>query len=197
MSRRSQTGEAAMAMEHTSENLARNLRALRDARGLSQQQIARLAGVPRATWTHLESGSGNPTLSVLLRVAASLQTSVEELLGAPRQEARLVKRASLSSRTKGNVRIERVLPDSLPGLIIERMDFPGDGVLVGVPHTPGTREYLTCESGTLELVTVGSVWTLEARDVLVFRGDQKHTYRNKGDKPLVAFSIVVLAPGGL
>ncbi|MFY0573935.1 cupin domain-containing protein [Cystobacter fuscus] len=75
------------------------------------------------------------------------------------------------------------------------MDFPGEGVLVGVPHTPGTREYLTCESGTLELVTVGSVWTLEARDVLVFRGDQKHTYRNKGDKPLVAFSIVVLAPG--
>ncbi|MFY0573936.1 helix-turn-helix domain-containing protein [Cystobacter fuscus] len=50
--------------------------------------------MPRATWTHLESGSGNPTLSVLLRVASSLQTSVEELLGAPRQEARLVKRAS-------------------------------------------------------------------------------------------------------
>ncbi|MET0402496.1 MAG: XRE family transcriptional regulator [Cystobacter sp.] len=183
-------------MEHTAGNLARNLRSLRDARGLSQQQIAKLAGVPRATWTNLESGSGNPTLSVLLRVAASLQITLEELLEAPRAEARLVKRESLASRTKGNVRIERVLPDTLPGLVIERMDFPSDGVLVGVPHTPGTREYFTCDTGCLEVVTVGSVWSLQARDVLVFRGDQKHTYRNTGDKPAVAYSIVVLAPGG-
>jgi len=197
MTQGSRTGEETRAIERTSENLARNLRTLRDARGLSQQQIARLAGVPRATWSHLESGSGNPTLSVLLRVAASLQITVEELLGAPRGEARLVKRASLASRTKGNVRIERVLPDTLPGLVIERMDFPTGGVLVGVPHTPGTREYLTCETGTLELVTVGSVWALAARDVLVFRGDEKHTYRNPGDKPAVAYSIVVLAPGGI
>ena len=48
-------------------NLADNLRALREARGFSQQQIAKLAGLPRPTWANLESGSANPTIAVLTR----------------------------------------------------------------------------------------------------------------------------------
>ena len=49
--------------------LGRSVRQLRERRGLTQEQMARLAGLPRATWTHIESGGGNPTLSVLDRVA--------------------------------------------------------------------------------------------------------------------------------
>lgn len=184
-----------MSLEQTAENLARNLRALREARGLSQQQMAQLAGVPRATWSNLEAGGGNPTLAVLLRVAASVQTTLEELLGAPQREVRLVERAALAARVRGGVRIERVLPDAIPGLIIERMDLPPDSVLVGIPHTPGTREYLTCASGAMELVTAGKVWTLGEGDVLVFQGDQRHSYRNVGRRTATAYAIVVLATG--
>ena len=54
-------------------HLADNVRTLREARGLSQQQIAKLAAVPRATWTNLESGTANPTLAVLVKVAGALQ----------------------------------------------------------------------------------------------------------------------------
>ena len=61
-------------------HLAANVRAIREARGLSQQQIAKLAGVPRATWSHLESGAANPTLAVLTRVADALQVRLDELL---------------------------------------------------------------------------------------------------------------------
>lgn len=42
-------------------------------RGLSQQQIARIADMPRATWANLESGAANPALSVLVKVAQALQ----------------------------------------------------------------------------------------------------------------------------
>jgi quercetin dioxygenase-like cupin family protein len=38
--------------------------------------------------------------------------------------------------------------------------------MVGVPHTPGTREYLVCESGSVELTASGSKWTLEPGDVI-------------------------------
>ncbi len=55
------------------DHLADNIKALREARGLSQQQIAQIAGVPRATWTHLESGGANPTLAVLVKVANALE----------------------------------------------------------------------------------------------------------------------------
>lgn len=184
-----------MSLEQTSENLARNLRALREARGLSQQQMAQLAGVPRATWSNLETGGGNPTLSVLLKVAASVQTTVEELLGAPHSEVRLVERSALAARVRSEVRIERILPDAIPGLIIERMDLPSGAVLVGIPHTPGTREYLTCASGAIELVTAGQTWSLSEGDVLVFQGDQRHSYRNVGKRTATAYAIVVLATG--
>jgi len=181
-----------MPFEETSANLARNLRDLREARGLSQAQMARQAGVPRATWSHLESGSGNPTLAVLLRVASSMQITVEELLGAPRSEVRLVKRDALPGRVRGPVRIDRILPDAIPGVLVERMDFQPDGVLVGIPHTAGAREFLTCASGRIALTVQGSTWTLEEGDVVVFQGDQRHSYRNLGSGQATAYAVISL-----
>ena len=43
-------------------------------------EMSRLAALPRATWTNLESGAANPTIAVLTKVALALQVSVEELL---------------------------------------------------------------------------------------------------------------------
>ena len=52
--------------------------------------------------------------------------------------------------------------------------------MAGVPHTPGTREYLTCERGTVELAVAGERYTLAEGDVVIFRGDQRHGYHNPG-----------------
>jgi len=63
-------------------NLAANMRQLREARGLTQAQMARRATLPRPTWSDLESGSANPTLAVLVKVATALSVSLEEFLGS-------------------------------------------------------------------------------------------------------------------
>jgi transcriptional regulator with XRE-family HTH domain len=177
-----------------SANLARNLRRLRDARGLSQQRLSDLSGVPRATWANLESGGANPTLSVLTRVAETLGVSIEELIGPPRSACRKYSPGELPTKTRTGVTVRQLLPDALPGLQLERMALPPGRVMVGVPHTPGTREYLTCEAGQVELVVGGDTWTLTPGDVLVFRGDQRHSYRNPGDSEAIAYSAVVLDP---
>jgi quercetin dioxygenase-like cupin family protein len=67
--------------------------------------------------------------------------------------------------------------------------------MAGVPHTDGTREYLTCEAGELGLTVAGEKWTLRRGDVVVFRGDQKHGYSNAGSKTAVGYSVVLLATG--
>ena len=74
------------------------------------------------------------------------------------------------------------------------MELPPGASMAGIPHTPGTREYLTCEQGQIELSTGGEVWTLSAGDVVVFRGDQRHGYRNPGGSVAVAYSVVAFAP---
>ena len=79
-------------------NLSANVRRLREERGLSQQRMATISGIPRPTWASLESGSANPTLSVLTRAATALQVSIEELIGAPRTAARLFRAGEIRSR---------------------------------------------------------------------------------------------------
>lgn len=174
-------------------NLALNIKQLREARGLTQSQIAKAAALPRPTWANLESGAANPTLSVLMKVAGALQVTLEELVGPPRAVARLYRASELVQRRKGKVMVRKLLPDSIAGMEIERMELPPGSAFAGVPHTPGTREYLTCESGALELTAAGERWRLEPGDVVVFRGDQNHGYRNPGRGTAIAYSVVSLA----
>ncbi|MBA3393202.1 MAG: helix-turn-helix transcriptional regulator, partial [Deltaproteobacteria bacterium] len=108
-----------MSQEH--DHLADNIKAVREARGLSQQQIAKAAGIPRATWTNLESGAANPTLAVLVKVANVLQVRVDELLASPRRPARHLRASELPVRERGSVRVRKLLPEPLPGLDLERM----------------------------------------------------------------------------
>jgi transcriptional regulator with XRE-family HTH domain len=176
--------------------LAQNIKQLREARGLSQEQMARLAGMPRATWGHLESGAANPTLVVLDKVATALQVPLEELTAAPRSTGRLYPRSSLPERRQGDGLVRKLLPDPVPGMLIDRMEIPPGGRIGGVPHMPGTREYLTCESGEIDLAVAGERWRLGPGDVVVFKGDQRHSYTNVGTRTAVGYSVVVLARVG-
>ena len=176
-------------------HLAANLRRLREERGLSQRQMAKLSGIPRPTWGSLEAGSANPTLSVLSRAAAALQVSIEELIGPPRSAARLFRAAEQRVRQRQGARLRPLLPEAIPGLEISHMELAPNGRLTGIPHTPGTREYLHCESGEIELVAAGERWLLRPGDALVFRGDQRHGYRNLDARlTAVAISVVCFAP---
>ena len=177
-----------------STNLGENVRQLRKTRGQSQQQLANLAGLPRPTWASLESGTANPTLSVLLKAAGALQVSLEELIGPPRSTGTYYPADTIRTRRRGDARIRNLLPESIPGMEIERLELPPGGLMLGVPHSHGTREYLTCEQGQLRLVAGGESWRLSAGDVVVFRGDQRHSYRNEGRSKAIGYSVVALAP---
>ena len=46
---------------------------------------------------------------------------------------------------------------------------------------------------TLEVLAVaGEQWRVGPGDVLVFRGDQRHSYTNPGRDPAVGYSVVLL-----
>ena len=173
--------------------LEKNIKQLREARGLTQQQMAKVSQVPRATWANLESGTANPTLAVVHAVAQALQVTVDELISTPRAACEFYPRATLPKRTRGDVTVRKLLPDAIPGMEIDRFELPPNSHMVGVPHTPGTREYLTCESGAIILVAAGERWELGPGDVVVFRGDQRHSYGNPGGRTAVAYSVVILA----
>jgi transcriptional regulator with XRE-family HTH domain len=187
------TNDDALAGFQSMSTLATNLRQLREARGLTQKDAARLAGLPRATWSHLESKDNNPTLNVLMAVATALQVTLEELVATPRAACVLFPRAKVPVQHRGLATVRKLLPDPIPGMEIDRFELPEGARMTGIPHTPGTREYLTCERGEIVLVAAGETWKLEEGDVVAFRGDQRHSYANPGKKTAIAYSVVALA----
>ena len=190
--------EALQDIGPLSSNLAANLRYVRQRRGLTQQQLAKLCGLPRSTVGQVETGSGNPTLAVLARIASALQLSIEELLSPPHARCALFKRGSLPilSRGKSGAVVQKLLPDAIPGMEMDRIELAPGGRMTGIPHRPGTREYLACEKGRITLWTEGEKYELSPGDVAVFQGDQPHSYGNEGSSLAVAFSVVALAPIG-
>ena len=175
-----------------------NLIELRRRRGMTQATLSKLAGLPRSTLTYLESGEGNPTLKNLATVAATLQVSIEELLASPRAGCQLIKVADLprTERVKGKVVVYQLLPDPIPGMVVERMELEVAATLRDVPHVSGTKEYLTSLRGSVSVTVANQTFVLEEGDVLAFPGDQAHLYRNVGNKKATCISVVTIAPVG-
>ena len=178
-------------MAEINKNLAENIRRLREARNLSQQQLANLSGIPRPTWASLETGTANPTLMVLSKAANAFNVSIEELIGPPRSEFEFIPAARVRERKRQDAKVRPLVPDALPGLEISRTELAPGGRMIGVPHKTGTREYLTCERGSVELVAGGKHHILNEGDMLVFRGDQRHSYINP-DRRRISVSVSVV-----
>jgi len=81
-----------------------------------------------------------------------------------------------------------LLPRPIPGLHLNVLNWQAYALLIGTPHTKGTREYFTCTKGRIAVVIEGSEYLLEEGDVLAFLGD-----RNIPTKILRAQEVRALA----
>jgi transcriptional regulator with XRE-family HTH domain len=180
-------------------HLARNLLGLRHARGLTQQELARSAGVPRSTVANLESGSGNPSLAVLVKVSRALGSPIDELLASPRAKVRRWRNEELGAQKRGRgVTMTPLVPEPVPEELLATMDFAPGAVMGGTPHLPGTREYFTMLDGEVVIVVAGEEHALSSGDVLAFPGNVPHGYRNASSKkPARGVSVVILAKAGV
>lgn len=60
--------------------LGRNLRRLREEKGLSQEDFAFEAGIHRTYVSDIERGARNPTVSIVEKLAHALGTTASELV---------------------------------------------------------------------------------------------------------------------
>ena len=66
---------------HIAQNIAIAVKAQRKAMGITQEELADLAGIDRTYASQLERAIANPSLTVLCRVADALGVNLIELLG--------------------------------------------------------------------------------------------------------------------
>ena len=62
-------------------NLITSLKPIREARGMTQQELAERIGVRRETILHLENNRYNPSLEMALKIARVFDLKIEDLFG--------------------------------------------------------------------------------------------------------------------
>lgn len=182
-----------ISLNKAAKNISHNLIDLRKKRGLSQTQIANLSGITRASVALLESGSANPTLDILLKIAQGLHIPIEELISSPRSECKLIKAADVpvDGRSRHGVTLRKLLPEKLPSTEMDELILEPEAILRGVPHIEGTREFFTCIKGEVLIGVLGESYQLQKGDVFSFPGDKPHSYKNIGKSIAHGISVVL------
>ena len=179
--------------------VAKRISALRKARNLTFDALARLAGVSKGTLVQIEQERANPSIATLCRLATALGVSVADLVapaGLTQSSVHIVKAddtrtlwtgpyggsAVLLAGTKGPDMLEMWQWELKPG---ERFEANS--------HGRGTRELIHVTSGKLFLEVEGQGTILAAGATAVAKTDRPHGYANLGKSP-VHFVMTVHEP---
>jgi transcriptional regulator with XRE-family HTH domain len=85
-----------------------NVQRLRRDRGLSQEELSFRSGFTRAYLSGLETGRRNPTVVSLVKLAAALNTEIEEFIRSPLKppsgKKRVVSQKASPGTAKGRLR---------------------------------------------------------------------------------------------
>jgi len=179
--------------------VGRTVRRLRNDRGWALDEAAARLGISRRLLTQLESGSANPSLSTLLKVASGLDVALITLLSDDPQPKLNVRHASepatelWRSERGGSARL---LSSSETLELWEWRLAPGD-TRQSNAHRRGARETIWVLHGTVGL-TVGGHPTvsLSAGASAGYEADVDHCYANADAVETAVFVMGVFEPAG-
>lgn len=171
------------------------LRAARAARRLTLEQLSQLAGVSKAMLSQIEQDKVNPTVAVMLKIAAALQVSMDELIDIPtRSNVIRIIPASEERYTflaEPDCTIRTLSPLNLEKNIeFYRVTLERGAELASEPHFPGTEEFLYVNRGRVRVATGQQETGLGRGDAIHYRADVPHCIANTGRTRVEAYMIV-------
>jgi transcriptional regulator with XRE-family HTH domain len=161
--------------------VAATVRRLRQARGLSGDQLALRAGVSKGALVALESAAANPNLATLVRIADALGVSVSTLVQQESARPVLISDAAQTEplwRGPGGstARLLLTTPTAAP-VELWRWQLAAGEQYQSHPHPPGVTETVTVISGAAVLTVDGTGYDLAAGQTAAFAADVGHGYR--------------------
>ncbi|HDZ48064.1 hypothetical protein LCGC14_0025270 [marine sediment metagenome] len=163
----------------SSADIGAKIKNLRVQRGIGLGELARLAGIGKATLSSLEAGNGNPRLETLDAIAIALRLPLGDLISPNINEQEVVVRA-----TPPPVKFSQELLFRLPrGLSTEiwHLRMKTDEVIESPAHATGTAEHIFVFSGMLKVISKSKEVIIEPGDFIRLITDVKHSYIAIGD----------------
>lgn len=166
-------------MEDLRRRIARTLRRERERVGLSVSELARRAGISKATVSQLESGSGNPSVETLWALGVALDVPFAVLVDQQTSAPTLIRAdAHAGVPSAAAAYSATLLSASPPGA---RRDVylihaePGDP-RHSDPHHAGTTEHVILVSGQAHVGPEDDPVLLNPGDYLSYAGDGAHVF---------------------
>lgn len=166
-------------MEDLKARIARTLRKERERVGVSVSELARQAGISKATVSQLESGSGNPSVETLWALGVALGVPFAVLVDQQSNAPTLIRADDLAGvPSSAAVYNATLLSASPPGA---RRDVyliqaePGDPRRSD-PHHTGTTEHVILISGQARIGPNDAPVLLNPGDYLSYAGDAPHVF---------------------
>jgi transcriptional regulator with XRE-family HTH domain len=174
------------------------VRAERQARRWTLDQLAVAAGVSRRMLVNVEQGAANPSVGTLLRISGALGVGLPALVEPPAtSRVRVTRSGDGPVLWRGDRGGRAVLVAATePPDVVELWDWtlgPGDRH-PGEAHSPGTRELVQVLAGSIIVESADEAVALEPGDAVAFPGDVAHAYANSGSTT-ARFSLAVFEPG--
>jgi transcriptional regulator with XRE-family HTH domain len=176
--------------------VAHHVRALRQARSWSLDELSGRSGVSKGMVVQIEAGRTNPSVGTLSRLAEAFGVSIARLLEpAADRSVRISAADGAPVLWKGGFggygRLLTGINEPAPVevwewrlLPRERHDSPD--------HTPGTRELIHVLAGELTVAVEGTDHLVRAGETIDFPADRAHGYRNDGGDPARIVMVVVM-----
>lgn len=165
--------------------MAGNLKAIRESKKLSLDQVAKLTGVSKSMLGQIERGEVNPTISVVWKIANGLKISFTSLLDHAKSDVELVKKNDVAPLIEDKGRfINRPIFTFDENRSFEQylIEMKPEGSITAEPHLIGTEEFVTAFGGEVVITVSGRDFRLDDGDSLHFKSDIPHSYRNDGEK---------------
>ncbi|WP_091563082.1 XRE family transcriptional regulator [Micromonospora pattaloongensis] len=179
--------------------VAQHVRALRNARSWSLDELAGRSGVSKGMLVQIEGARTNPSIGTLCRIADAFGVTVARLL-EPAEERTV--RISDGQRAPllwqgGSGGLARLLGGLNDPDFVELWEWrlnPGEAH-TSAEHAPGTRELLHVLTGTVTVTVDATDHVVPTGHTIEFRADRAHGYRNDGDAPVRLVMVVVMTTG--
>ncbi|MEU1733410.1 XRE family transcriptional regulator [Streptosporangium sp. NPDC020145] len=173
------------ALESNTHDIGLRIRQLREERGMSLSELARRAGVGKATLSGLENGTRNPTLETLWSVTAELGVPLAVALGtAPAAPGTTIRGTAVAA-----VLLE-VFEEREVTYELYRMTVPAGAAQTSPAHHRGVTEHITVFSGTLRVVAADRTLTAGAGEHIGWVSDVPHSYEAVGDQDVHASLLI-------
>ena len=178
------------------------IRQVRRARGLTLEEVAVEVGASVAHLSRMESGTRQPSLDGLLRVAAALGVEIGDLLEASEEPGpgTVVRGDEAPFYESWALRFQPLMPEAGPeGLTAVKVVFPADRV-DNEPHyhEHGGQEWLYMLKGKLRLTLGNERTVLEPGDAAFFDARLRHRFDvfSEEDAEVLMVSCVPCTHGG-